>query len=397
MAERGADYLIQLGLDTSRLKKEYPKVFKEIEKATKKQSAVEKKQLDIKNKNLALKQKEIALAKRQLTIEKQIRAAEAKGARGFSNIRTLAGKGDPLSISKAELATKAKLLSFEKKLKAETIQRREEEAKASRISRISKAETQAYAENARRGRASNRDPMAVSARSKEGLSARLGHEIARSHSDVTLPEFQAQIAASKKQLRGLRDELKKATSVGQVTKLRERFKDINNEIRETVRSQRTLNRELKKGSAIGTKFAGSMKSMALSMVSAYAAINVGREVFRVGKEFDAMQAGLLAASDNAAAAKDNFKFLLDTAKRLGTDVESGVRGFNRLGVSMRGAGFEAEDIKQVFTATQEAAATFQLSADKTNLVMLAMSQMSSKGKISSEELNLLAPCTAMCM
>lgn len=376
MAQRGPDYLIQLGLDTTKLEKEYPKVFKKLETAQKKLMDSERKKLDLKTKGLALKQKEIALAKRQVTLEKQIRAAERRGATGFSNIRSLSGKGDPLSISKAELAVKEKLLVFERKLKAAEDSRRSQEASASVRAKMARAERMAYAENSRR----SKDPLAVSERSKAGLSARMGHEITRGYRDVTLPEFAKGIAEAKTQLRGLRDQLKKATTVPQVTLLRERFKDVNNEIRGIVRQQRQYNRQLSKSNGLANKFSSTMKSAALSFGSAYAAIAVGKEVFRVGKEFDAMQAGLLAASDSAAAAKDNFQFLLDTANRLGTDVESGVRGFNRLGVAMKGAQFAPDEIKEVFSAAQEAAATFQLSADKSNLVMLAMSQMASCAK-----------------
>lgn len=322
MAERGADYLIQLGLDTSRLKKEYPKVFKELSTAQGKVNTMLKVELGLHKKIISGRQSTLSLTEKQIRAQQKLNALQGKTTR----IPRTATAG-PTAAPKVP-----------------------------------------------------KDPMAVSARSKEGFSARLGHEIARSHDGVTLPEFQARIAASKVQLRGLRDELKKATSVGQVTKLRERFKDINNEIRETVRAQKSLNRELKKGSAIGTKFSGTMKSMALSMVSAYAAVNVGREVFRVGKEFDAMRASLLAASDDAQAAGENFEFLKATAKELGTPIESGVKGFNRLGIAMKGAGFSAEDIKKVFTSTQEGIATAQLSADKASLVMLAMSQIASYPK-----------------
>ena len=65
----------------------------------------------------------------------------------------------------------------------------------------------------------------------------------------------------------------------------------------------------------------------------------------------------------------------------------GVGGFNRIAVAARGAGMSTSDAREVWAAASEASATFQLSADKSNLIMLAFSQMMSKGKVSAEELN----------
>lgn len=197
---------------------------------------------------------------------------------------------------------------------------------------------------------------------------------------VTDTNLQAKIAKARVELRKLHEEVGSTKSQRSLIRMRIQYGEIQREISSAVREQRSLNRAMDKGNVVASKFGGTLKSFALSFASAYAAIGVGKEIYRIGKEFDAMQAGLLAASDGAEAAKENFTFLMDTSKRLGTDVESGVRGFNRLAVSMKGAKFGAEDIKHVFSAAQEATATFQLSADKSNLVMLAMSQMASKGK-----------------
>lgn len=381
----GADYLLKLGLDTSRIDKQYPKVLQQLQRGANSVTAAQRRQLDLSTKNLAIKQKEIALAKRQATIERQIRAAEGRGAVGFGNIRTLAGKGDALSIARAELAVKGKLLAFERKHRIEVTRRREEEAKAARVVSLARAERAAYAENARRNRVATRDPLGITERSKVGLSTRIGHEINRSV--PVSPQFSGAVADIRSQMQSLRAELNNATNIRQITRIRERFRDLNAEMRRVVSEQRRFNNELTRANSLTQRFTTSFKSMIFGLGSAYAAAGAAKEIFRVGKEFDAMQASLLAASDSEAHAAENFKFLAKTAQELGTPIESGISGFNKLGIAMKGAGFSAEEIQQVYTSMQEGITTAQLSADRAGLVMLGISQMVSKGKVSSQELN----------
>jgi tape measure domain-containing protein len=377
----GADYLLKLGLDTSRIDKQYPKVLQQLQRGVNSVTAAQRRQLDLSTKNLVIKQKEIALAKRQATIERQIRAAEGRGAVGFGNIRTLAGKGDALSIARAELAVREKLLAFERKHRIEVTRRREEEA---RIAALARTERAARASRIAAERAA-RDPLGVTERSKVGLSTRIGHEINRSV--PVSPQFSGAVADIRSQMQGLRAELNNATNIRQVTRIRERFRDLNAEMRRVVSEQRRFNNELTRANSLTQRFTTSFKSMIFGLGSAYAAAGAAKEIFRVGKEFDAMQASLLAASDSEAHAAENFKFLAKTAQELGTPIESGISGFNKLGIAMKGAGFSAEEIQQVYTSMQEGITTAQLSADRAGLVMLGISQMVSKGKVSSQELN----------
>ena len=421
-AKKGNDFVIGVGLDTTALDKQVNSIFKKLEDQTKRLTAVENRLAVAKAKNNTLQMQEVGLAKRKLNLAKQVAAAEAKGITGLGRVKELSG-GDKLSVAKAELALKEKMFEFDKKTasqasktdndrlvglskrrKAQDELRAYEEANR-RNKKAGRTEAQAYAEDIRRMRnlhsqaivennrfdrnrarvTATRDPLGVSDRQKATLGSRIDYESKREY-NTSLPEFSGPISRAKDQMQKLNKELQSASSVAQITNIRERFKDLNKEIREAVQGQNRLNRELNQGSLAGNKFGSSLKHMALQFASVYTVIEGARMAYRVGRDFDAMRAGLLAASSGAEEAKGNFEFLVKTAKRLGTDVEGGVRGFNRLGVAMKGAKFSPEDIKEVYTATQEAAATFQLTADKSNLVMLAMSQMASKGKISSEEL-----------
>lgn len=201
------------------------------------------------------------------------------------------------------------------------------------------------------------------------------------------PAISSRIGQLQQQLRGVGGQIGTAKSRKDVANLSIQYRKATSEANQLINAQRRLNKQLTMGAQVGDKFFGSLKRAGLQLASVYAAFEAGRVIFNIGKDMDSMRAGLMAASDSAAEADQNFKFLKDTANKLGQDIQVGVRGFNRLAVAARGAGMSTEEAREIFSAASEASATFQLDAQRSNLVMLAFSQMMSKGKVSAEELN----------
>lgn len=185
------------------------------------------------------------------------------------------------------------------------------------------------------------------------------------------------LSSSINRLNQIQGRVAGAKSRADVAKLKADYREATQQVRRLVREQENLNKKLSIGAEAGSKFGSSMKRAALQVASVYAAFEAGRVMFTIGKDMDSMRAGLLAASDNAKDAKDNFEFLKETANTLGQDVQVGVRGFNKLAVAAKGAGLSGEQAKEIFLAASEASTTAQLSTDRANLVMFAMSQMMS--------------------
>ena len=80
------------------------------------------------------------------------------------------------------------------------------------------------------------------------------------------------------------------------------------------------------------------------------------------------------------------KFLSTTARTYGQDLIALTQGYVGFSAAARQANVPIEDQEKIFEAVSKACATYGLSAERTGLVTLALSQMMSKGKISSEEL-----------
>lgn len=80
------------------------------------------------------------------------------------------------------------------------------------------------------------------------------------------------------------------------------------------------------------------------------------------------------------------KFLATTARTYGQDLIALTQGYTGFTAAARQANVPIEDQEKIFEAVSKACATYGLSAERTGLVTLALSQMMSKGKISAEEL-----------
>ena len=76
----------------------------------------------------------------------------------------------------------------------------------------------------------------------------------------------------------------------------------------------------------------------------------------------------------------------DTANKLGLALVETQRGFATISASAQGTTLEGQPVVELFNAVSNASAALSLSADETNSVFLAFSQIISKGKVAAEEL-----------
>lgn len=161
-------------------------------------------------------------------------------------------------------------------------------------------------------------------------------------------------------------------------------------LRATMQSLRASVKEVN-GSFNAQRFAasklkGSLMNLAAGYASIFTVISGARGFYNLGKQFDSMQASLLAASGDAKSAESNMRFLTETARKLGTALDAGVRGFNKIGIAARSQGYSLEETRDAYLAIAEASTAFTLSASEQELSFLAISQMISKGKVQAQEL-----------
>lgn len=129
---------------------------------------------------------------------------------------------------------------------------------------------------------------------------------------------------------------------------------------------------------------------ALKLVSAGAVIlglkNLGQEAIQLSNDFERVNNVLITTFKTQAAVAEQMEFLSETSNRLGINLLKSAQGYAKLASSAKIAGLSTEDTQKIFEATAEATTALGLTADDTNGILRAFSQIASKGKVQAEEL-----------
>lgn len=94
-----------------------------------------------------------------------------------------------------------------------------------------------------------------------------------------------------------------------------------------------------------------------------------------------------AAAGSASLGGREFEYIRQVSNRLGLDVQSTAESYGKFMASIKGTTLEGDKGRRVFESVAEASTALGLSTETTNRMFVAMQQMMSKGKVSSEELS----------
>lgn len=137
----------------------------------------------------------------------------------------------------------------------------------------------------------------------------------------------------------------------------------------------------------------SIQMQVLSMAAALGAGGLGfaeliSRMKDTAKETSRVQTALKNVSDGAAGYASNVQFLAEMSRKYGLEINNTTAAFAKFTAAASAAGMPMQEQRKIFESMSRAVTAFGLSADDSNGVFLALSQMMSKGKISSEELRL---------
>ena len=83
---------------------------------------------------------------------------------------------------------------------------------------------------------------------------------------------------------------------------------------------------------------------------------------------------------------ENLNFLRDISDKYGQDLIVLVNNFGQFRAAAKSSKLEIDDLRKIYESLTRAAGAYHMSADRTNDMMIAVTQMFSKGKIAAEEL-----------
>ena len=138
----------------------------------------------------------------------------------------------------------------------------------------------------------------------------------------------------------------------------------------------------------------AFRSMQMQILTFAAALGAGglglsnlvSRFIDVARETNRVTTALKNVSGTMSQYADNQKYLLDLAKKYGLEINALTANYAKFTAAASISGMSMIDQRKVFESVSRACTAFGMSADDSNGVMLALSQMMSKGKISSEEL-----------
>lgn len=154
-----------------------------------------------------------------------------------------------------------------------------------------------------------------------------------------------------------------------------------------------LTENFKRGS---NQVKSAFKSMQMQFLTFAAALGAGglglsnfvSRLIEVARETNRVTTALKNVSGSMSQYADNQRYLLDLAKKYGLEINALTANYAKFTAAASISGMSMMNQRKVFESVSRACTAFGMSADDSNGVMLALSQMMSKGKISSEELRL---------
>ncbi len=135
----------------------------------------------------------------------------------------------------------------------------------------------------------------------------------------------------------------------------------------------------------------AMQAQILTFAAALGAGGIGlsnlvTKFIEVAKSTNRVTTALKNVSGSMAVFADNQRYLLDLAKKYGLEINALTGNYAKFTAAASISGMSMQKQRKIFESLSRAATAFGMSADDSNGVFLALSQMMSKGKISSEEL-----------
>lgn len=154
-----------------------------------------------------------------------------------------------------------------------------------------------------------------------------------------------------------------------------------------------LTENFKRGS---NQVKAAFRSMQMQLLTFAAALGAGglglsnfvSRLIEVARETNRVTTVLKNVSGTMSRYADNQRYLLDLAKKYGLEINALTANYAKFTAAASISGMSMMNQRKVFESVSRACTAFGMSADDSNGVMLALSQMMSKGKISSEELRL---------
>jgi hypothetical protein len=128
-----------------------------------------------------------------------------------------------------------------------------------------------------------------------------------------------------------------------------------------------------------------LRSELIQATAAYSAFAVGANIFKTGKEFDSLAAGMTLFAGGDEGVKETMSFLRNESERLGINFEQAAQNYTKFAIVARNKMTQGQT-RELFTGFSEYATVLQVDQHRFGRGINALQQMMSKTTVTSEEL-----------
>jgi tape measure domain-containing protein len=236
----------------------------------------------------------------------------------------------------------------------------------------------------------------------EALMRGLKNEINKTSDAAKRLLLEKELQKAEQKAKALNNELK--GQVGILGGLKQKYRELEaakdaamsvDEIKRINAEMKALEREISKASGtakgfnlgnIGAGFVGAAAALGLD-ASIQGLVALKDRTIEATLKLQSFRNALIGVSTTAKDGEQNFDNLIDVSDRLGFEIEGIGDAYKGYIISATKTGFTNKEARQQFEDVAIAARVLNLSTAELNGVLVAFSQISSKGKVSAEELN----------
>lgn len=213
-------------------------------------------------------------------------------------------------------------------------------------------------------------------------------QVAQTKNNIALQQVQSRINATEVgSIQRLKAELEML-----ILKRKQLNKDSSNYGANLALADKAINThreaiaQLSPTQGIWQKLKSAIMTYATAYVSVQAAIGSARAIYNQTKELDQLQFSMKTVIKSASELAQTQRFLGEVAVNYGGDLLTLSERYIKFRAAALQSNMTANDTQKIFNSVSKAAGTLGLKTDELSGVYLALEQMISKGKVTTEEL-----------
>jgi len=159
-----------------------------------------------------------------------------------------------------------------------------------------------------------------------------------------------------------------------------------NKLQTAIRGVKSEIQALQPTLGIWGKLKSAIQTYATAYISVQAVMGLGRAVYNQTKELDSLNFSMKTVIKSSTELAQTQKFLADVAVNYGGDLLTLSERYIKFRAAAVQSNVSAGETQKIFESVSKAAGTLGLKTDELSGVYLALEQMLSKGKVTTEEL-----------